>query len=176
MEQPGLVAAAAELTARASRKLRVSGIVGGTGRAAHATASQGEPGSASRARNICAPYLGNRTQRTKGWLSQSPSSFSAGSHQTCLNSWDKMPTFVPNRDWQAKATAASLSQTLPLPTTDANQCQVLNTSHLISSTLTGKCHYPCFIDKVTKAEEITWINLQRKFMIEDGFKFSVFGL
>lgn len=34
MEQPGLVAAAATLAARASQRLRVSGFIGGMGRAA----------------------------------------------------------------------------------------------------------------------------------------------
>lgn len=76
MEQPGLVAAAAVLTARAARRLRVSGFVGGMGTAAWEMASQGEPGSASRARNVWAPDLGNRTWRSKGRRNQSHSRYS----------------------------------------------------------------------------------------------------
>lgn len=61
MEQPGLVAAASMLTARASQRLRVSRFIGGMERATHKMASLGEPGSASHTGKICAPYLGNRT-------------------------------------------------------------------------------------------------------------------
>lgn len=70
MARPGPVAAAAPFPARAMQRLRGSGFTGDMGRMTHERASQAEPGSASQAENICAPYLGRRIERSKGGLNQ----------------------------------------------------------------------------------------------------------